>query len=160
MINQNALKLSDFLIKNNYTISFAESMTGGLLVAELVKISGISKILNESYITYSEESKINILKVKKETISKYQVVSQEVCIEMLTGLVKKVKSNIGVVVTGYSEHPLFNNQKSNFPHAYIGIFVLENYYYFKLDFNNNDRISNLETTVQFVYEKLVELVIK
>lgn len=91
------------LIDKGWKISFAESCTGGLLVATLVNASGCSKVLSESYVTYSEEAKMKILNVKKETIDKNTVYSKEVSIEMASGLKEITKSNVCVSVTGLAE---------------------------------------------------------
>src|SRR5690554_2509415 len=163
-ISKDVVALSRYLIENKYTISFAESMTGGLLVSELVKVEGISKVLKESYITYSSHSKIKILKVKNETISNYHVVSIEVCKELLTGLINLSKSDIGVVITGYAQlvensSRSYNNEL-NLPYAFIGFYVLGETFYHELNFSSNNRLSNLETAVKFIYQKLVEIAIK
>ena len=52
-------------------ISFAESCTGGLLASSITSISGSSKIFTLGMVTYSNQSKINILKVPKKIIAKY-----------------------------------------------------------------------------------------
>lgn len=88
------------LITSNLTISTAESCTGGLIASKLINCSGISKILKESYITYSNESKINILGVSKESIEKYTEYSLEVAKEMAYGVAKLTNSDIGLSTTG------------------------------------------------------------
>ena len=44
--------LVELLLKNNMTISFAESCTGGVLASTLINVSGSSNVINESYVTY------------------------------------------------------------------------------------------------------------
>lgn len=88
------------LIKSNITISTAESCTGGLIASKLINCSGISNILKESYITYSNDSKINTLGVKKETIEKYTEYSLEVAKEMAYGVAKLTNSDMGLSTTG------------------------------------------------------------
>ena len=90
------------LINLGYHISFAESCTGGLLSARLVNVANASKVLDVSFVTYHEDMKAKYLGVKKETILKYDVVSEEVASEMALGVCKEANSNIGVSVTGYS----------------------------------------------------------
>ena len=60
-MNKN-FELVKILIEKNMTISFAESITGGLLAKYITDCPGSSKILKVSYITYSNEIKIKILK--------------------------------------------------------------------------------------------------
>ncbi len=90
------------LQEKNYTISFAESCTGGLLSSTIVNVSGASDVLKESIVTYSEQSKQKRLHVKKETIDKYTVVSIEVVKEMVQGLKEMTNSNVSIAVSGYA----------------------------------------------------------
>lgn len=95
--------LVELLLKNNMTISFAESCTGGMLATTLINVSGSSNVINESYVTYSEEAKMRILGVSKETLNKYTVYSSEVAEEMAEGLKKVTHANVCASVTGKAE---------------------------------------------------------
>lgn len=95
--------LVELLSKNNMTISFAESCTGGMLASTLINVSGSSNVINESYVTYSEEAKMRILGVSKETLNKYTVYSSEVAEEMAEGLKKVTHANVCASVTGKAE---------------------------------------------------------
>ncbi len=88
------------LIEKNTTISGAESCTGGLVTAKLTEVPGISKVLRETFITYSNESKIRILGVKKETLETFGAVSEECVKEMAQGAAKMSGSNIAFAVSG------------------------------------------------------------
>lgn len=88
------------LEKQNKTISFAESCTGGKLASTIINVNGSSKVLNESYITYSNEAKKRILGVSDEILEKYGAVSKECAILMAKGVRKISNSDIGVSVTG------------------------------------------------------------
>ena len=78
------------------TISTAESCTGGMIASKLIEVPGISTNFIEGIVSYSNETKIKRLKVKKETLEKYGAVSEEVAREMLAGL----KTDIGISTTG------------------------------------------------------------
>ena len=93
-------KLHKKLIKKNTTISVAESCTGGKLSSILTKLSGSSKYFKMGLITYSNKTKINILKVEKNIIDKYGAVSQECCKSMVENLSKLSKSKINLSITG------------------------------------------------------------
>ena len=88
------------LIRKKLKISFAESCTGGKLASSITSISGASKVFNLGLITYSNQAKINILKVKKSTIQKYGAVSAECCEAMVKNLSKISKAQINIAVTG------------------------------------------------------------
>ncbi len=88
--------LVEEIAKKEYTISTAESCTGGMIAQTIVGVSGVSKVFKEGFITYSNESKIERLGVKKETLEKYGAVSKETVIEMLKGL----KTDTGIAISG------------------------------------------------------------
>ena len=88
------------LQKKKLKISFAESCTGGMLAVAITSISGASKIFNLGLITYSNDAKINILKVNKKIIQKYGAVSPECCDAMVKNLSKISKADVNVSITG------------------------------------------------------------
>ena len=81
-------------------MSFVESCTGGLLSSSINSISGSSKVFTLGMITYSNQSKINILKVPKKIIMKHGAVSYQTCLAMVKNLNKISKTNISVSITG------------------------------------------------------------
>ena len=94
------LTLVKLLTKKKLKISFAESCTGGLLTSAITSINGASKVFNLSLVTYSNQSKIKILKVNKNIIRKYGAVSQQCCSAMVKNLSRISKANINVSITG------------------------------------------------------------
>ena len=88
------------LTKKKLKISFAESCTGGMLANKITSISGASKVFNLGFVTYSNQAKIEILKVNKNIIRKYGAVSHECCLMMVNNLSKISKANINVSITG------------------------------------------------------------
>jgi len=88
------------LKKKNLTVSFAESCTGGMLSSTITSVAGSSKIFKLGFITYSNQAKINILKVPKLIINKYGSVSKQCCLSMVKNLSKISKANISVAITG------------------------------------------------------------
>lgn len=91
------------LLEKKYTISCAESVTGGMLASTIINVSGASNVIKESYVTYSNEIKNKLLNVSFDTIEKYDVVSEEVVKEMALGLYSKTKSNICIATSGYAD---------------------------------------------------------
>jgi PncC family amidohydrolase len=95
-----SLKIVRLLTKKRLKISFAESCTGGLLSSSITSISGSSKVFTIGLVTYSNQSKISILKVPKNVIRKHGAVSYETCLSMVKNLSKISKTNISVSITG------------------------------------------------------------
>jgi len=95
-----AKKIILLLKKKKMKIAFAESCTGGLLSSSITSISGASKVFNLGLITYSNQSKIKILKVNRNIIKKYGAVSHECCYAMVKNLSKISKANINISITG------------------------------------------------------------
>ena len=93
-------KIVKLLSKKKLKISFAESCTGGLLSSAITSISGSSKIFTLGLVTYSNQAKINILKIPKKIIIKHGAVSYEACLSMVKNLNKISKTNISVSITG------------------------------------------------------------
>ena len=91
-------KLHKKLIKEKFTISVAESCTGGLLSSKLTKLSGSSKYFKMGLITYSNIAKINILQINRKIIDKYGAVSPECCRSMVNNLSKITKSKINLSI--------------------------------------------------------------
>ena len=93
-------KIVRLLGKKRLKISFAESCTGGLLSSTITSISGSSKVFTIGLVTYSNQSKINALKVPKKLIKKHGAVSYETCLSMVRNLSKISKTSISVSITG------------------------------------------------------------
>jgi len=95
-----SLRIVKLLSKKRLKISLAESCTGGLLSSSITSISDSSKVFTLGMTTYSNQSKINILKVPKRIIMKHGAVSYETCLSMVKNLNKISKTNISISITG------------------------------------------------------------
>ena len=93
-------KLVQKLCKKSFKISFVESCTGGMLSSTITSVSGSSKVFHLGLITYSDNAKIDILKVPKKIINRYGAVSKECCLSMVKNLSKISKAEISVSITG------------------------------------------------------------
>ena len=93
-------KIISLLKKKKLKIAVAESCTGGLLSSAITSINGSSKVFNLGLVTYSNESKIKLLKISKKIIRKYGAVSEPVCKAMAKNVSKIGKANISISVTG------------------------------------------------------------
>ena len=116
-LSQKVVKL---LSKKRLKISLAESCTGGLLSSSITSISGSSRVFTLGLVTYSNQAKINILKVPKRIIIKHGAVSYATCLSMLKNLSKISKTNISVSITGVAG-PKGGTKQKPVGLVYIGI---------------------------------------
>ena len=94
--------LRDLLIERGETISFAESCTGGLATSNFVAVPGVSRCLLGSVVSYSNESKIDVLNVPREILQKNGAVSRECAIAMADGCRERFGSDLAVSITGHA----------------------------------------------------------
>lgn len=92
--------VSDMLIKNNLTISLAESCTGGLLSSKFTSISGISRALDRAIVTYSNTAKIEELNVDEAILENHGAVSEQTARAMAEGLREITNTDISLSITG------------------------------------------------------------
>jgi len=88
------------LLESNTTIAIAESCTGGLISARLTEIPGISRVFNRGIISYSNQSKVEALNVRQETLDRFGAVSRETAMEMAVGVRGISGTDLGLSVTG------------------------------------------------------------
>ena len=93
------------------TIATAESLTGGKIASTLVSVPGSSAYYKGSFVTYSAETKINVLNVSKVTIDLHSAVSKEVALEMARGAKQKLQTNYAIAVTGNAGPTKDSNNK-------------------------------------------------
>lgn len=85
---------------HNYTVSFAESCTGGLASSMITDIPGSSEYLLGSVVSYSNMAKHKVLGVKQETLDTYTAVSEQTAREMAEGVRQLFGTTMGISVTG------------------------------------------------------------
>ncbi|MBE1303797.1 competence/damage-inducible protein A [Clostridium botulinum] len=138
--------VANILVKRNLTIATAESCTGGLLSGKLINFPGISSVFLEGAITYSNESKINRLNVKKETLERYTAVSKEVALEMAEGIAKSAGTNIGISTTGVAG-PGGGTYDKPIGLVYIGLYINGKTFVKELNYSGNRQfIRNITVT--------------
>ena len=113
-------KTVNLLKKKKYKISIAESCTGGMLSSAITSVSGSSKVFNLGLVTYSNESKIKVLKISKKIIRKYGAVSEQACKAMAKNVSKIGKTNMSVSVSGVAG-PRGGTRKKPVGLVYVGI---------------------------------------
>ena len=113
-------KIFDFFLINNFSLSTVESVTGGKLSNSIIKKAGASKFFKGSLVTYSIESKINILQIDKDLIYKFSPVSKEISYEMVKSGKKILNTDYCISTTG-NAGPSTNDHFSKVGQIFISI---------------------------------------
>lgn len=119
------MALTKLLIKKKYTMTTAESCTGGMIAARMVNAPGISAVLKSGFITYANEAKEELLGVSHDTLEKFGAVSRETAEEMAEGAVKAAHTDAAVAVTGIAG-PDGGTKEKPVGLVYIGVNVRGN----------------------------------
>jgi PncC family amidohydrolase len=148
-------ELTLLLLDKNLRLVTAESCTGGMIAAAMTDRSGSSAVYERGYVTYSNESKIEELGVRSETIESYGAVSEQTAAEMVLGALKNSHADIALSVTGIAG-PNGGTDEKPVGLVYIGIgqhnkepiVVKKNF--------DGDRTSIRQATVEKSLELLIE----
>lgn len=119
------MALTKLLIKKKYTMTTAESCTGGMIAARMVNAPGVSAVLKSGFITYANEAKEELLGVSHDTLEKFGAVSRETAEEMAEGAVKAAHTDAAIAVTGIAG-PDGGTKEKPVGLVYIGVNVRGN----------------------------------
>ena len=131
--------------KSGLTISFAESCSGGYIAAEVIKISGVSDIFMGGVVTYSDEAKIDVLKLTKQEINKFGVVSENIAFLMAKNSKELFKTSLSLATTG-NVGPLSSDNRSKVGEIYICLIFHEKVFHKKLNLKST-RVENINKLV-------------
>lgn len=95
-----AEQLAAMFLKTTSKLVTAESCTGGGLAEILTRIPGSSAWFERGFVTYSNESKHEMLSVPLETLEQFGAVSEETADAMVKGAVENSRADFGVAITG------------------------------------------------------------
>ena len=151
-------RIVDKLKSLNKTISTMESCTGGGVANSITNIEGASEVIKFSAVTYSNEFKIK-MGVSSDVIDKYSVYSMETAIEMSKHISEFTSSNYGLGITGKLNCTDKNNLYSSDNRVYISIYNkdIDKFYNYEIDVNKETRKENKEEIIDFIIEKLLEV---
>ena len=140
-------KIISLLKRKKLNLAIAESCTGGMLSSAITSVSGASKVFSMGLVTYSNQSKISILKVPKKIIQKHGAVSVQCCLSMVNNLSKISKSKVCVSITGIAG-PKGGSKQKPVGLVYIGIRVGKKVIVNKCNFKNKGRAYIQRQTVK------------
>lgn len=150
--------LFQFLQKNNWTIASAESCTGGLLAHDLTNIPGSSDIFTLGLITYSNDTKINILHIPKTFIQKHGAVSEPVAMMMAQNVKQLANSTFGIAVTGIAG-PGGGSHEKPVGTVHIAVTGLQQSHHHRYHFEG-DRLRIKEQTKSAAWQMLEQFVLR
>ena len=147
-------KIIEKLKQSKLTLSVADSCTGGLISKIITDFPGASKFFLYCVVSYNDESKKEILKVKEEVLKKYGAVSKEVASAMLEGVNKILNTDISISITGIAG-PTGGTREKPIGTVYIGIKFKNEIKVHKFNFNGN-RIVIRKKIAYMVFQLLWE----
>lgn len=92
--------VGELMVKRNLTLAVAESCTGGLISNRITNVPGSSRYFNRAFVTYSNESKTELVDISPELIRQHGAVSKEVAEAMAAGARSNAGVDIGLSTTG------------------------------------------------------------
>ena len=150
-------KIIVLLKRKKLRLAIAESCTGGMLSSAITSVSGSSKIFIMGLVTYSNQAKIDILKIPQKIIKKYGAVSVQCCLAMVNNLSKISKSKVCVSTTGIAG-PKGGSKLKPVGLVYIGIRVRKKVFVNKCNFRNKGRTYIQKQTVKKSLNLLLKLI--
>lgn len=148
-------QLVELLASRQMTVTTAESCTGGLVAGTIVNVAGASDVLNEGYVTYSNEAKQRLVHVKKETLEQFGAVSEETACEMACGAAAAAHADVALSTTGIAG-PGGGTAEKPVGLVYIGCYVRGKVRVKECHFQGS-RMENRLHTVEEVLKLAIEM---
>lgn len=148
----------ELLAQKKMTVTTAESCTGGLIAGTLVNVAGASDVLNEGYVTYSNDAKERLVGVKHETLEEYGAVSEQTAREMAEGAARAAKADAALSATGIAG-PGGGTEEKPMGLVYIGCYVNGETTVKECRFEGSrmeNRLHTVETALQLLLRQLSE----
>lgn len=147
-------QIAKTLAGKKMTLATAESFTGGRIAETLTAIPGASNYFKGSIVAYATETKINLLGVPAELVTKYSVVSEEVAVAMAKNVKKALHTDFSIATTG-NAGPTKGDSNAEVGTVYIAISTPERSFAQKFMIGNQR-----ERIVQKSVNKAFELLLK
>ena len=149
--------IGNHLREKGWTLSIAESCTGGVICDRITNVSGSSDYFMGGMVTYSNESKAEHLSIPLGFIKKYGAVSPQVARRMAQGVRKAFHTTFGLSTTGVAG-PTGGTKRTPVGRIFIGVANGRRTWVRKEDLEGNRREIKrkaAEKTLQFFYETLI-----
>jgi len=152
-----ASRVTRRLRKREWTISTAESCTGGLLASLITDISGASEWFKQGWAVYSNESKMRELGVEKTAFDEGEAgaVSHEVAIQMAKGARYQSDSDVAISITGIAG-PGGATAEKEVGRVHVAVVTGDYFLVRRMDFGENDRLDNKRSFAAFALRLALE----
>ena len=146
--------IGDRLRKKGWTLSIAESCTGGLICDRITDVSGSSDYFEGGMVTYSNKSKTELLGVPEAYIKRFGAVSPQVARKMAEGIRKAFHTTFGLSTTGVAG-PKGGTKRSPVGRVFIGVAAGRRTWVWKLDLKGSRREIKRESacrSLKYLYD--------
>lgn len=99
-IVEHTRRLLDICKRHGILVATAESCTGGMIVSLMTDLPGSSSMVDRGFVTYSNEAKMEMLGVQRETLETHGAVSEQTALEMAAGALERSRAGLALSVTG------------------------------------------------------------
>jgi PncC family amidohydrolase len=149
--------IGDLLREREWTLSIAESCTGGLICDRITDITGSSDYFEGGVVTYSNESKAKHLEITLNYIKRYGAVSPQVARKMAQGVRKAFGTTFGLSTTGVAG-PTGGTKRAPIGRVFIGLAIGRKTWVRREDLRGSRKEIKRkasEKALQFFYERLI-----
>ena len=152
-----ASRMTRRLRKKGWTISTAESCTGGLLASLITDISGASQWFRQGWVVYSNEAKMRELGVEKSAFDEGEAgaVSHEVAVQMARGARYQSGSDVSIAITGIAG-PGGSTIDKEVGRVHVAVIAQDYFLVRRMDFGDNDRLDNKRSFAVFALRLALE----
>ena len=152
-----ASRMTRRLRKKGWTISTAESCTGGLLASLITDISGASQWFRQGWVVYSNEAKMRELGVEKSAFDEGDAgaVSHEVAVQMARGARYQSGSDVSIAITGIAG-PGGSTADKEVGRVHVAVIARDYFLVRRMDFGDNDRLDNKRSFAVFALRLALE----
>ncbi len=152
-----ASRVTRRLRKREWTVSTAESCTGGLLASLITDISGASEWFKQGWVVYSNESKMRELGVEKAAFDEGEAgaVSHEVAVQMARGARYQSDSDVAISITGIAG-PGGATAEKEVGRVHVAVVTGDYFLVRRMDFGGNDRLDNKRSFAAFALRLALE----
>ena len=141
--------------EKKYTVSFAESCTGGKMAARIVDVPDASKVLNASIVTYANEAKMKYANVSKDTLKQYGAVSENTAREMAEGVAKANNADVAAGISGIAG-PTGGTEDKPVGMVCFGFYIDGKVFSDTKHFGNIGRNNVRDESVEYVLDVLIK----